>query len=105
MIPFSNETHRRTRLARALRAYARDEREESHRSAVIELGSVAERTALLEDLLRRLENTARPVSNAGLEQVERLLAEPLPFRDYGPRAEQRNQRIAAILADLDRETG
>jgi hypothetical protein len=103
MVAFSNEARRRRRLARALRTYARDEREESHRASVIELSSVAQRAALLEDLMRRLEDVSRPVSRPGLEQLERLLAEPLPFRDYGPRAERRNERIAGILAQLESE--
>jgi hypothetical protein len=105
MVAFSTDERRRRRLARELRAYARNEREQSHRASVIELSSVAQRAALLEDLIRRLEDVSRPVSRAGLERLEELLAEPLPFRDYGPRAALRNERIARILVQLESEAG
>lgn len=36
----------------------------------------------------------------GVARLERLLAEPPPFRDYGVAAKERNARIESILRDL-----
>jgi hypothetical protein len=90
----------RRRLARSVRGYAQAEREEYHRAGVLELGSVAARTALYEQIAERLEGTDGPLPAEPLERLRALIAEPPPIRDYGPRAEERNTRIAAILADL-----
>jgi hypothetical protein len=93
----------RRRLARAVRRHARNEREHLHRGGVIEFRSIAARTALYEGIAARLEDLDLPVAVRGIESIERLLAEPAPFRDYGPRAWARNARIGSVLADLEVE--
>jgi hypothetical protein len=93
---------RRRRLARTVRRRARDEHDRFHRSGVIEFASVAERADLYERIARRLEELRRPVGDYGLSELERLLDEPAPIRDYGPRAAARNARIASILEALGR---
>lgn len=65
--------------------------------------SIAARTALLMAIADRLDDIDRPVARLGIERLERLLAEPAPFRDYGPRAIERNARINSILEDLETE--
>jgi hypothetical protein len=95
------EHRERRRLARRVRAHARAERERYHRAGVIEFDSIAVRTALYEQIARRLDESSRPLAESGLDQLESLLAEPPPVRDYGPRAAARNERIASVLADLE----
>jgi hypothetical protein len=95
------EARARRRLARAARSRAREERDHCHRGGVIEFASVARRTALYERIAVRLEELDRPVARRGVERLERLLAEPPPFRDYGLAANERNTRIASILHDLE----
>jgi hypothetical protein len=97
------EARARRRLAGAVRRHAHDERERCHRAGVIEFASVAARTALYERIAERLEELDHPVAACGVGRLERLLAEPPPFRDYGPRARARNARIESILADLEIE--
>jgi hypothetical protein len=95
------EARARRRLARAVRKYAVDERELRHRASVVEFASIAERTALLEQIADRLGDLNRPVAALGVERLEHLLAEPAPFRDYGPAAKDRNERIGSILRSLE----
>lgn len=97
------EARSRQRLARAVRRHAHDEREHRHRGGVIEFASVAARTALYERIAERLTDLDLPVAARGVGRLERLLAEPAPFRDYGPRARERNARIESVLADLEIE--
>lgn len=96
------ESHERRRLARSVRAYAQAEREEYHRAGVLELGSVTARATLYEQVAERLEAAEDTLPVEPLERLRALIAEPPPVRDYGVRAEERNARIAAILADLER---
>jgi hypothetical protein len=93
----------RSRLARATRALAQAERNEFHHGRVLELGTVARRVELLERIARLLENTMLDVTPDGVVEVERLVHETPRVRDYGPAAQDRNERIAAILADLGGE--
>jgi hypothetical protein len=95
------EARARRRLARAVRNFVVDEREHRHRAGVIEFASIAARTALFAQIADRLEDADRPLAVSGVERLERLLAEPAPFRDYGPAAKQRNARIESILRDLE----
>jgi hypothetical protein len=97
------EARSRQRLARAVRRHARDEREHRHRGGVIEFASIAARTALYERIAERLQDLDLPVAAHGVGRLERLLAEPAPFRDYGPRARERNACIESVLADLEIE--
>jgi hypothetical protein len=97
------EARSRQRLARAVRRHARDEREHRHRAGVIEFASIAARTSLYERIAERLQDLDLPVAARGVGRLERLLAEPAPFRDYGPRARERNARIESVLADLEIE--
>jgi hypothetical protein len=94
----------RRRLARVVRRHARAERDDYHRGDVIEFDSIAIRTALYELIARVLEDLDRPLAKDGLSELESLLAEPPPFRDYGPNAQARNDRIAAILDKLKTES-
>jgi hypothetical protein len=91
----------RRRLAREVRAYAQTEHEQYHRAGVLELDSVAARAALYERIAGRIEDISRPLAEEGLRRLENLMAEAPPVRDYGPRAQDRNELIAAILADLE----
>ena len=91
----------RRRLAREVRAYAQAEHEQYHRAEVLELDSVAARAALYERIAERIEDSARPLAEEGLRRLENLIAESPPVRDYGPRAQGRNQLITEILADLE----
>jgi len=90
----------RLRLARATRSLAEAERNEFHRGRVLELGAVARRVELLERIARLLEDTKREVTPEGAAAVARLVAQTPPVRDYGPAAQERNEQIAAILAEL-----
>jgi hypothetical protein len=56
---------------------------------------------LYERIAKRLEKLDYPVAYRAVEGLERLLAEPPPFRDYGPAAKERNARIESILVDLE----
>jgi cell fate (sporulation/competence/biofilm development) regulator YmcA (YheA/YmcA/DUF963 family) len=91
----------RRRLAREVRAYAQAEHEQYHQAGVLELDSVAARAALYERVAERIEDISRPVAEESLRRLENLIAESPPVRDYGPRAQDRNELIAAILADLE----
>jgi cell fate (sporulation/competence/biofilm development) regulator YmcA (YheA/YmcA/DUF963 family) len=84
-----------------VRAYAQAEHEQYHRAGVLEFDSVSARAALYERIAARIEDTARPLAEEGLRRLEDLIAEIPPVRDYGPRAQDRNELIAAILADLE----
>lgn len=95
------EDRERKWLARRVRAFAHAERDQYHRAGIIEFDSIAIRSALYELIARRLEDSGRTVGKGGLSQLESLLAESPPIRDYGPRAEARNERIASILAELE----
>jgi len=94
-------TRGRRRLAREVRANAQVEHEQYHRAGVLELDSVSARAALYERIAELLEDAARPLAGEGLRRLEDLIAEAPPVRDYGPRAQDRNELIAAILADLE----
>jgi hypothetical protein len=96
------EARERRRLARGVRTRAHEEREQCHRGGVIEFASVARRTALYERIAERLEDLDHQVAVLGVRRLERLLAEPPPYRDYGAAAKQRNARIESILRDLER---
>jgi hypothetical protein len=91
----------RRRLAREVRAYSHAEHEQYHRAGVLELDSVAARAALYERIAERIEDISRPLAEEGLRRLENLIGESPPVRDYGPRAQDRNELIAAILADLE----
>jgi hypothetical protein len=84
-----------------VRAYAQAEHEQYHRAGVLELDSVSVRAALYERIAERLEDAAGPLAAEGLRRLEDLIAEAPPMRDYGPRAQDRNELIAAILAALE----
>ena len=90
----------RVRLARATRALARAERNEFHRGHVLELGAVARRVELLDRIAHLLEDPAREVTPEAAAAVDRLIRETPRVRDYGPVAQERNEHIASVLADL-----
>jgi hypothetical protein len=91
----------RLRLARAVRDYAHAERDLYHRAGVLEFASVASRAALYERIVDRLEQTDHALADEALRRLEGLIAESPPVRDYGPRAAERNARIASILDSLE----
>jgi hypothetical protein len=91
---------RRRRLARAVARYAKEERERYHRAGILEFETLAARSALYEEIAQALQAPDRDVSQVALARLRLLLAEQPPVRDYGPRAQERNAHIAAILADL-----
>jgi hypothetical protein len=93
----------RLRLANATRALAEAERTEFHRGRVLELGAVSRRVDLLDRVASLLEDTTREVTRDGADAVERLIAQIPRVRDYGPVAQERNEQIAAILAELGGE--
>jgi hypothetical protein len=95
------EARARRRLADAVRRRAYEEREHCHRGGVIEFASVARRTALYERIAERLQELDRPVGALEVGRLERVLAEPPPFRDYGLAAQERNTRIESILRGLE----
>jgi hypothetical protein len=90
----------RRHLSRAVQRYALAEREHFHRAGVVEFHTVAERSALYEQIVDRLRDLERPLPEDALRRLQLILSEPPPVRDYGLRAEQRNARIASVLADL-----
>jgi hypothetical protein len=90
----------RIRLARATRSLAEAERNEFHRGRVLELGAVARRVELLDQIARLLEDPTREVTPEGAAAVDRLVAQTPRVRDYGPAAQERNEQIAAILSEL-----
>ena len=81
--------------------YALAEREHFHRASVVEFDTVSERSALYERIADRLRDLDRPLPEDARRDLERLLAEPPPVRDYGLNAVRRNERIAAVLAELE----
>src|SRR5262245_3216826 len=91
---WSSEGRRRRRLAAAVRRRSREEHEQLHHGGVVELDSVRIRAALYVVIAERLEDLAQPAAPGALVEVEGLLAEPPPVRDYGMRARGRNERIA-----------
>jgi hypothetical protein len=93
----------RRRLARATRVLARKEQEDFHRGGALVLGPISERLDLLERIVQLLEDGEMDVAPAGLSDLARFVGETPPVRDYGPSARERNERIAAILAELGGE--
>jgi hypothetical protein len=91
----------RRRLAQSVRRYSREECDRYHRAGVIQLGKLADRSALYERIAERLEQADHDPSEQGLHDLRLLLSEAPPVRDYGPRAGERNARIATILAELE----
>ena len=91
----------RRKLAQSIRRYSREESEQNHRAGVIQLGTLAARATLYERIGKRLEDADHELSEQGLRDLRLLLSEAPPVRDYGPRAGERNARIAAILAELE----
>lgn len=89
----------RAGLARATRALASRERNDFHRGPLV-LGAISHRLELLERIACLLENSDREVGLPGLADLARLVDETPPVRDYGLQARERNERIAAILAEL-----
>jgi hypothetical protein len=59
------------------------------------------RLELYEQLAERVGDRRAPLPADGLAELSVLLEEEPPIRDYGPRAGERNERIATILAQLD----
>ena len=96
------ERLKRRRLARAVERRAAFEHERCHRGGVIEFESLAARAALYRLIVRRLQDGHIPLPVAGLKELEQLLVESPPFRDYGANAEARNERIAGVLEGLGR---
>ena len=64
------------------------------------LGAISQRLELLERIACLLEDSDREVGLPGLADLARLVDETPPVRDYGLSARERNERIAAILAEL-----
>jgi hypothetical protein len=93
----------RRRLARETRALARAEQEDFHRGGALVLGPISERLDLLERIVRLLEDKERDIESEGLSDLARFVDETHPVRDYGQSARERNERIAAILAELGGE--
>lgn len=91
----------RRRLFRDVQRYALAEREHFHRASVVEFDTVAERSALYERIADRLRDLERPLPEDALHDLELFLSEPPPIRDYGLNALRRNERIAAVLAELE----
>jgi hypothetical protein len=91
----------RRRLSRAVQRYALAEREHYHRAGVVEFDTLAARSALYEQIVDRLQDPDRPLPEGTLRRLQLIISEPPPIRDYGPRAEKRNARIASVLAELD----
>lgn len=98
---WTREGRRRRRLAADVQRRSQEERHHLHHAGVVELDSIRIRTALYETIVLRLWDSSHPASPAALEQVEELLAERPPIRDYGLRAQQRNERIAAVAVALE----
>jgi hypothetical protein len=90
----------RRRLARAVTRYAREERERYHRGGVLEFETLAARSALYDQIAQVLEDSGSDISKVAMGRLRLLLAEQPPVRDYGVRAQERNDFITAILADL-----
>jgi hypothetical protein len=102
---WTREGRRRRRLAAGVRRRSQEERDHLHHAGVLELDSIRIRTALYETIALRLEDSPQPVTADALEQVEALIAEAPPIRDYGLRAQQRNERIAAVAVALEPADG
>ena len=91
----------RRRLSREVQRYAVAEREHFHQASVVEFDTVAQRSALYERIAERLRDLDRPLPEDALRELELLLSEPPPVRDYGLNAVRRNERIASVLAELE----
>lgn len=91
----------RRRLSREVERYAFSEREHFHRASVVEFDTVAERSALYERIADRLRDFDRPLPEDARRDLELILSEPPPVRDYGLNAVRRNERIAVVLAELE----
>lgn len=94
------ETLARRRLAREVRRLAQTERDHGHRAGVVEFAVMHSRLELYDQLARRVENRRLPLEPRGVAALEALLQEDPPFRDYGLRAQERNERLARIFSDL-----
>ena len=90
----------RRRLARAVTRYAYQEGEKNHRAGILEFQTLATRSALYDEITAALRDSDCDISQAAIGRLRLLLAEQPPVRDYGPRALERNDHIAAILDDL-----
>jgi hypothetical protein len=90
------------KLARDVREHARAEREHRLRAGVVEYAEFACRSALYEKIASILDDTDRPVSSDALALVRNLLGAPLTAHDYGATARARDERIASIVAELER---
>lgn len=92
----------RRRLAREVRRLAQRERDHGHRAGVVEFAVMHARLELYDQLARCVENRHRhlPLESRGVAELEALLQEEPPIRDYGLRARERNERLAQILSDL-----
>jgi len=58
------------------------------------------RLELYDQLARCVENRHFTLEPRGVSELEALLQEEPPIRDYGLRARERNERLARILSDL-----
>ncbi len=58
------------------------------------------RLELYDQLARCVENRHVILEPRGVAELEALLQEDPPIRDYGLRARERNERLARILSDL-----
>ena len=90
----------RRRLAGRVRRLAKLEREERHRAAVVEFGPMRAPRAV-RGAPRRIEDRRQPLPAESVRSIEAFLAEDPPARDHGSNALARNERIAALLAELD----
>jgi hypothetical protein len=68
---------------------------------VVEFDTVTERSVLYERIADRLRDLERALPEDALRDLELILSEPPPVRDYGLNAVRRNERIAAVLAELE----
>lgn len=91
----------RRRLARQVLDLAHAEHDHFHRAGVIEFAAMRNRAELYDGLVQRIRDRQRPLQPNAVLELEALLAEKPPFRDYGPRAQHRNERIARILDELN----
>jgi hypothetical protein len=91
----------RRRLTREVQRYAHAEREHFHQASVVEFNTVARRSDLYGQIAERLRDLDRPLPEDARRELELILSEPPPVRDYGLNAEKRNERIAAVLAELE----
>jgi hypothetical protein len=94
------ETIARRRIARQVRRLAQRERDHGHRAGVVEFAVMHVRLELYDQLARCVENRHVTLEPRGVAELEALLQEDPPIRDYGLRARERNDRLARILSDL-----